>query len=104
MNIRDNRKNFGIMKALGFTSSEIRNRYLYRMTILTVLSSIIAVILNMLISKSIIKTAMGGMNVLINSKFVIATSVAAMFILITVIVLACSIVIKNTKPTELIEE
>ena len=30
MNLMDNKKNFGIMKSLGFTSKEIRKRYLYK--------------------------------------------------------------------------
>ena len=104
MNLRDNRRNFGIMKGLGFKYKEIRNRYLYRIVILTGISSILAVILNMIFSKSIIKTAMGGLDVLIISPRVMAISVASMFILIIFTVFICSNSIKNTKPNELIEE
>lgn len=104
MNIRDNRRNFGIMKALGFTSGEIRNRYLYRILILTGISSILAVAISGLCSKNIIKAAMSGMDVLIVSPIVLAVSVAAMFIVIILLVLLCSRSINTTKPTELIEE
>lgn len=104
MNLRDNRKNFGIMKALGFTSGEIRNRYLYRIMILTGVSSILAVTLNMVFSKSIFKAMMSGQDVLIISSMVMEVSVAAMFIIVILTVLLCGGSIKNTKPTELIEE
>ena len=104
MNIRDNRRNFGIMKALGFTSSEIRNRYLFRIWILTAVSSILAVIINTLLSRKVITIAMGGVDVFINSPLIVAISAAAIFVLITIIVFACSSSIKNTKPTELMEE
>lgn len=104
INIRDNRKSFGIMKSIGFTSSQIRKRYLYRITILTVISSIFAVILNMLFSRNIIKTAMGGLDVLIISPKVIAISVISIFAIIIFLILVCSYSIKNTKPNELIDE
>lgn len=104
INLRDNRKSFGIMKAIGFTSSQIRKRYLYRITILTVISSIFAVILNMLFSRNIMKTAMGGVDVLIISKKVMAISVISIFAIIIFLILVCSYSIKNTKPNELIDE
>lgn len=104
MNLHDNRRNFGIMKALGFTSSEIRNRYLYRIAILTGISSIAAVMLNIMFSKSIAKAVMNGMDVLIVSPCVISAAAAAMFILVILTVLMCSNSIKDTKPNELIEE
>lgn len=104
MNIRDNRKNFGIMKALGFSSREIKNRYLFRIVILTVASSIISIVFNCIFSKSIIKIAMGGLNVLIISPVIITALVISMFALIILIVFACSHSINNTKPNELMEE
>lgn len=104
MNLRDNRRNFGIMKALGFTASEIRNRYLYKILILTGISSILAVILNIMFSRSITKVSMEGLDVLIISPQIIVVSIVVMFILVVLTVLVCSRSIKNTKPTELIEE
>lgn len=104
MNLRDNRRNFGIMKALGFTSSQIRNRYLFRILMLTGISSLVAVIFNILFSRSIFMTAIGGIDVMLVPVSVMAVSVAAMFALVILTVLLCSRSIKNTKPTELIEE
>lgn len=104
MNIRDNKRNFGIMKALGFKSSEIRNRYLYRILILTGISSILSAAFNLVFSRNIIKAMMSGQDVLIIWKAIIGISIAAMLILIVLTVMLCTRLIKNTKPTELIEE
>ena len=104
MNVRDNRRNFGIMKALGFTSKEIRNRYLYRILILTTISTIIAVILNLTISRPLIAAAVSGLDVLIISPKMMAVLLVVMITLILFITIASCRNIKNTKPTELMEE
>ena len=54
MNIRDNRRNFGIMKSLGFTYKDIRNRYLYRISILTLISIIFSSTLNLIFGKKVL--------------------------------------------------
>jgi len=104
MIIRDNRRNFGIMKSLGFSSKDIRNRYLYRILILTLFSTIIAVILNLTAARPIIAAAISNLDVLIISPETMIMLLAAMILLIILITFACCRTIKNTKPTELIEE
>jgi putative ABC transport system permease protein len=104
MNIRDNRRNFGIMKALGFTSREIRSRYLYRILILTSFSIIVAVSLNLTIARPMIAAAFGKLDVLIISPRTMFMLTASMVLLIIITTLICCNTIKNTKPTELIEE
>lgn len=104
MDIRDNRKNFGIMKSLGFTTKEIRNRYLYRIIILTVLGSIISIILNLLFSRQLIAAMLNGLDGLMISSGIIEILSVSMFILVALIVFVCSYSIKNAKPNELIDE
>lgn len=104
MDIRDNRKNFGIMKSLGFTRKEIRNRYLYRIIILAVFGNIISVVLNLLFSRQLIAAMLNGLDGLMISPIIIEMLSASMFILVGLIVVACSYSIKNAKPNELIGE
>lgn len=104
MNMRDNKRNFGIMKALGFTSKDIGLRYLYRILILTLTSTIVAVILNLTVAKPMIASAISNLDVLMISIGTMAILLTAMIFLVILITLICCRNIKNTKPTELIEE
>lgn len=104
MNIRDNRKNLGIMKALGFTTVSIGARYLCRMLLLTVTSTIISVLLNLTIARPLITLVMNGMDVLILSPITMVSLITVTILMVITITLACCKSIKNTKPTELIEE
>ncbi|MHC1684650.1 MAG: ABC transporter permease [Clostridiaceae bacterium] len=104
MSVRDNRRNFGVMKALGFTSNEIRNRYLFRIIILTSISVVIATILNLAVSRPIIAAAIMNLDVLIISPIIMVTLIISTVILILLITLLSCRAIKNTKPNELMEE
>jgi len=104
MIIRDSRRNFGIMKALGFTYREIRNRYLYRILILTVVSILLSIMLNMMFARSIVAAVIDKMDVLIISPITIAGLIALMLVLILSITFICCQSIKKAKPTELMEE
>ena len=104
MNIRDNRRNFGIMKALGFSSKEIRNRYLYRILILTLFSTIIAILLNLTIARPMIAAVINKLDVLIVSTVTMLLLITTMVSLILITTLISCKTIKNTKPTELMEE
>jgi len=103
MNIRDNRRNFGIMKALGFTYKDIRNRYLYRISILTSFSIVIASTLNIIFGNKIFEVAV-GLDALIISPVTMLILITLMVILISAITFTCCRTIKNMKPTELMEE
>lgn len=104
MNIRDNTRNFGIMKALGFTSKDISLRYLYRILILTFISTIVAVVLNLLFSKPLISASISKLDVLSLYPATMSKLIFTMIFLVILITLICLRNIKNTKPTELIEE
>ena len=88
------------MKALGFTSKEIRNRYLYRILILTVFSTIISIILNVTIARPIIASVINKLDVLIVLPVTMLLLISAMFVLIFLITFISCNAIKNTKPTE----
>ncbi len=62
MNNTDNRRNNAIMKSLGFSNIYILKRTLYRIMMLTGISSLVGFILNATISKSIYKFAMMGID------------------------------------------
>ncbi len=103
MNIRDNKRNFGIMKALGFTNKEIRNRYLYKILLLTIISIFLSIMLNMIFAKQLIALVI-TVDVLIISPVITLAVVLAMFLLIMLITNLCCTTINSAKPTELIEE
>ncbi len=104
MNIRDNRRSFGIMKALGFTYKEITNRLVYRIIFLTSASIILSVMLNMIFARSLIAFVIENLDVLIVSPSIMFVLLLTMFILILLITFVCCTTINKTKPTELIEE
>lgn len=104
MNNTDNRRNNAIMKSLGFSNKYIISRTLYRIFILTAISSIVGFTLNLATSKSIFKIALSGIDglmipynqVLITIIFIVAT------IILTTIISMLSI--KNISTIELMEE
>lgn len=104
MSIRDSRRSFGIMKALGFKARAIQNRYLYRVLILTLFSTIIALGINLTIAKPMIAAAISNLNVLIiDPKTMVIILIAMIGLIVGITLVSCNI-IKNTKPSELIEE
>lgn len=62
MNNNDNRRNNAIMKSLGFSNKYIIYRTLYRIMILTSVSSLVGFILNTAISRRFFKFAMNGID------------------------------------------
>jgi len=104
MNIRDNRRSFGIMKALGFTYKEIRNRYLYRIILLTLVSILLAVALNIAFSRTVITYVIDNLDVLIISPKVVIELLLSMFVLVVLVTFICCQSIKKAKPTELMGE
>jgi putative ABC transport system permease protein len=102
--IRDNRRNFGILKALGFTTREIRSRFLLRILIITLFSTLVAVTLNLALGPPLIAAAINDLDVLIISPITMVSLVAAMILLVLITTIICCSVISKAKPTELIEE
>ena len=58
----DNRKNFGIMKSLGFSNSYIRRRILTRIMILALIGNIVGLILNLMGGRELFKGAVQGID------------------------------------------
>lgn len=58
----DNRKNYGIMKSQGFSSSYIRNRCLYRIIILSSIGAVFGLGINLIASRELVRTMLGGVN------------------------------------------
>ncbi|WP_042273491.1 FtsX-like permease family protein [[Clostridium] dakarense] len=104
MNNADNRRNNAIMKSLGFSNKYIINRTLYRVIILTAISSLVGFTLNLAISKSIFKVAMSGLDGLMipyNLVSITIIVIATITILTTIISMLS---IKNISTIELMEE
>ena len=99
----DNRKNYGIMKSLGFTSKYIKRRSNYRIMILASLGAIVGFSLTAFTSNNLMK-AMVGFDVFnFNLKMTLGL-VAITFVLIMVTMYVCNRSIKNISTVELISE
>lgn len=99
----DNRKNYGIMKSLGFSSKYIKRRSNYRIMMSAVLGAVIGVTLNIFTSAGLMKVAL-GFDVFNFSTEMTAVFVAISFILIMLIMYVCNRGIKKISTVELIKE
>ncbi len=104
MNNTDNRRNNAIMKSLGFSNNYILERTLYRIMLLTGISSLVGFILNATISKSVFKFAMMGIDgLMISNGKVIST-----IVFIEILTLGATIIsmfsIRKISTVELMEE
>ena len=103
INNLDNRKNYGVMKSLGFTSKYIRARNNYRIMILAILGAIIGILVAITTSSKVIQLAMGfdvfKLNLKMTSGLVLIT-----FVLIMIALHVCNRSIKKISTVELIRE
>lgn len=99
----DNRKNYGIMKSLGFTSKYIKRRSNYRIMILAILGALIGLTLNLTTSDGLMKVAL-GYAVFEFSISMTAWLVIISFILIMLIMYVCNKGIGKISTIELIKE
>ena len=104
MNNTDNRRNNAIIKSLGFSNNYILKRTLYRIMLLTGISSLVGFILNATISKSVFKFAMMGIDgLMISNGKVIST-----IVFIEILTLGATIIsmfsIRKISTAELMEE
>ncbi len=104
MNNTDNRRNNAIIKSLGFSNIYILKRTLYRIMLLTGISSLVGFILNATISKSVFKYAMMGIDgLMISNGKVIST-----IVFIEILTLGATIIsmfsIRKISTAELMEE
>ncbi|MGH4123426.1 MAG: FtsX-like permease family protein [Clostridium sp.] len=98
----DNRKNYGIMKSQGFSSSYIRNRCLYRIMILSTIGAAIGLVINLLSSRTLMKTMLRGTD---GYVFTLLGTVLIVTILLAVTAIStvlCCRSIKNISTVELI--
>ncbi|MGL5087671.1 MAG: ABC transporter permease, partial [Clostridium sp.] len=99
----DNRKNYGIMKSLGFTSRYMKRRSNYRIMILASLGGLIGVTLNVTTSTGLMKASLGFDVFNFNSSMT-AIFVVISFALIMFIMYLCNRGIQKISTVELIKE
>ena len=103
INNLDNRRNYGLMKSLGFTSKYIRARNNYRIMILAIIGALIGVVVAITTSSKFIELAMGfdvfKLNLVMTSILVLIT-----FVLIMITLNVCNRSIKKISIVELIRE
>jgi putative ABC transport system permease protein len=104
MNNTDNRRNNAIMKSLGFSNIYILKRTLYRIMLLTGISSLVGFILNATISKSIFKVAMMGINGLMIENGRVITTIIFIVILTIGATIISMFSIRKISTVELMEE
>ncbi|MBU3132660.1 FtsX-like permease family protein [Clostridium gasigenes] len=100
----DNRKNYGIMKGIGFSSKYIRRRITYRIMSLTILGSIIGLSINMLTARYLFKLALGELDLYSFSFKIIIAFIIATLLLVLLIIYICNRGIKKISTVELIME
>jgi putative ABC transport system permease protein len=98
----DNRKNYGIMKSQGFSSSYIRNRCLYRMMILSFMGAVIGLVTNLLSSRSLMRVMLGGVNGYIFTALGTCIIVTVLLVVTAISTILCCRSIKNISTVELI--
>lgn len=103
MNNANNRKKYGIMKSLGFTSKYIKRRSNYRIMSLAVLGGLIGVGLTVFTSNDLIKLAL-GYDVFNLNKDMTLGLVVSTFILIIITIYICNRSIDKISTVELIKE
>lgn len=99
---RDNRKNYGIMKALGVKNSDIIKRCIYRILILTLLGAILGNILSAVFAPKIFTAMLSGIDIY---EFNLGCTCAILVInilLVLITSLLCCRSIKKVSPVELI--
>lgn len=99
----DNRKSYGIMKGLGFTSNYIKSRNNYRMFILSILGAFIGIGTMVFTSKDLISLII-GYDVFKFSLNMIAILVLIIFMLIAITMYICNKCINRISTVELISE
>lgn len=103
MNNNEQQRNFGIMKAYGFTNGYIIRRNVYRITILSVLGLIISAILNQLFTQNIYHATL-GVNAYRTEVMETAILLLSGLIIIIVITILLSLPIRRISPKKLMEE
>lgn len=96
----DNRKNYGVMKAQGFSSSYIRNRCLYRITILSFIGAVIGLGINLISSREVLRAMLKGVN---GYVFTLFGTWAAILGLMAVIIISTILSCRSIKKISTVE-
>lgn len=104
MNNTDNRRNNAIIKSLGFSNIYILKRTLYRIMLLTGISSLAGFILNATISRSVFKFAMMGIDGLMISNSKVISTIVFIEILTIGATIISMFSIRKISTVELMEE
>ena len=101
---KENRRTYGIMKSFGFTTGYICKKYVSKISIISLLSIILSLILNLVFSKKAFSLVLGGIdgltiNYLITFKIIMIT-----FALIILVTILCCLPIKLISSKDLSEE
>lgn len=99
----DNRKNYGVMKSLGFNSKYIKRRSNYRVMLLAILGSLIGVGITACTSEKLLELLM-GFDIFKLDLRITSWLVGITFILIIITMYICNRSIKKISTVELIKE
>lgn len=102
MNQKSKHKKYGVLKALGFTSSYIIKQELYKYLILLTVGTSVAFIVHMLISARVMKMTL--VDAFINPVALMIVMLVLIIALILAVVYIISLPIKHISPVELMEE
>lgn len=103
-NSLDNKKNYGIMKSLGFDSKYIRRREMFRLLILGSIGVGGGLGINLLLSKGIFELLLGGVDGYIFNPILTVLYIILVFILIIILMYICTKDIKKISTVDLIME
>ena len=92
------------MKSFGFTTGYICKKYVSKISIISLLSIILSLILNLVFSKKAFSLVLGGINGLTINYLKTFEIVIATFILIILVTILCCLPIKLISPKDLSEE
>jgi putative ABC transport system permease protein len=99
----DNRRKFGILKSLGFTTGYICRQNLCETILLTIVSICLALGIHFAISAKLFY-ALIGINGLVNNAQLLCILIAAIFAMILIISMMFCIPLRKISPVDLMEE
>jgi putative ABC transport system permease protein len=99
----DNRRKFGILKSLGFTTGYICRQNLYETILLSLVSIVLALSIHFAFSAKMFD-ALVGVNTLVNNAQLLSVLIAAIFAMIIIISMMFCISLRKISPVDLMEE
>lgn len=104
INNTDNRRNYAIMKSLGFSNRYILKRSLWRILILSILAITISFMLNIVVSPILFKSILMGINAYILSTYEALKTLLGMLFLIGIGTILVMRSVKKVSIIELLED